>query len=409
MGKVKPLDVTIEQARTYILAYQKLLPPRRLAGKGDIMEYIQMVGCIQFDPLDVVGRNPDLVLQSRVKGYRPELLEELLYTDRELLDGWDKNMSIYPVADWPYFTRYRQRASHKYMGKSEHIKEILPAIKDKLMEDGPLSSLDLNFDKKVAWAWAPARAGRAALESMYSRGEVVVAHRIGSRKYYGLSEDYLPVKLLNAREPNPTREDYLCWHIKRRIAGIGLLWDLSGDAWLGIKGLDKQARVAAINRLKDEGQICEVNVAGLKNLFYISSEAKPLLEEVIEGVVPAKEESYDEAAIIAPLDNLLWDRKLIKRLFGFSYVWEVYKPEEERKYGYYVLPVIYGNRFIARFEPKMVQDEKKLVIKKWWWEDDVDPDPKMARAVMDCLAEFKDYLGAGTVELGGNFRLLGRR
>jgi uncharacterized protein len=89
------MQITKIQARRFLLAYQGLLPPRKLKGKTGILAFISQVGCIQYDPLDIVGNNPDLVLQSRVQGYRREMLKELLYEDRKLLDGWDKMMAIY--------------------------------------------------------------------------------------------------------------------------------------------------------------------------------------------------------------------------------------------------------------------------------------------------------------------------
>jgi len=102
--------ITKQQARHTILAHQGLWPPYALEGKAGVLEYIHRVGCIQFDPLNIVGRNPELVLQARVAGFQPVMLQELLYKDRRLLDGWDKNMSIYGVEDWPYFHRRREAA-----------------------------------------------------------------------------------------------------------------------------------------------------------------------------------------------------------------------------------------------------------------------------------------------------------
>jgi len=94
------------------------------------------------------------------------------------------------------------------------------------------------------------------------------------------------------------------------------------------------------------------------------------------------------------MDNLLWDRKLIKEIFGFEYVWEVYKPVSERKYGYYVLPVLYGDRFVARFEPKFNKKTGKLEIINWWWEPDVFVSEEMKQGLIRCFAQFLNYLGA---------------
>ena len=105
--------------------------------------------------------------------------------------------------------------------------------------------------------------------------------------------------------------------------------------------------------------------------------------------------------ILAPLDNLLWARELVEQLFGFGYTWEVYKPVAEREYGYYVLPVLYGDRFVARFEPARDKRNGALVIKGWWWEPGVTPSPEMHTRLQDCLERFLRYLGAETITMDG--------
>jgi len=105
------------------------------------------------------------------------------------------------------------------------------------------------------------------------------------------------------------------------------------------------------------------------------------------------------AVILAPLDNLLWDRRCIKALFGFDYVWEVYKPVAERRYGYYVLPVLYGDRFIARFEPGRIKDSGALVIKNWWWETGISPSKTMGLELARCIKRFLRFLGTKHLEI----------
>ena len=139
-------------ARRFLLAHQRLWPPRRLMGKAGIMDFIRHVGCIQFDPINVVGRNPDLVLQSRVANYRPALLEELLYTDRQLLDGWDKMAAIYLTTDWPYFARHRAYMRERRDARFNLPMEITSAVIEAIRERGPLSSIDLkHVDKVERW------------------------------------------------------------------------------------------------------------------------------------------------------------------------------------------------------------------------------------------------------------------
>ena len=120
--------ITKKQARQFILAYQGLLPPHQLRTKGEILDFVRRVGCIQYDPLDMVGSNPNLVLQSRVRGYQPALLEELLYTQRRLVEGWDKNAAIYAVEDWPYFSRTGLAPLRATAGKSPSSTRCSPRL-----------------------------------------------------------------------------------------------------------------------------------------------------------------------------------------------------------------------------------------------------------------------------------------
>ena len=395
------MKLTKKQARQFILAHQSLLPPYSLKNKSDILKFIKKVGCIQFDPLDKVGYNPHLVLQSRVNNYKTDFLRELLYDKRELIDGWDKNMSIYAVDDWPYFSRHRQQAYQQHKNKSKLIEEVIPEVKNIIDKKGPCSSIDLDFDTKIDWSWAPTRAARAALEAMYSWGELIIHHKVGTRKVYDFTDQHLPTNILETSDPNQTQEDYYSWYVKRRIGSVGMLWSLSGGAWLGIDGLKKKERTRALAQLRKQGEIIEVKVEDIRHPFYIRREESDLLKNVVKGITFKPEVSF-----VAPLDNILWDRKLIKRIFDFEYVWEVYKPSEERKYGYYVLPVLYGDKFVGRFEPDFDKETKELIIKNWWWEDKADNSLEFKNALINCIKQFANYLGADSIKLKTNIRIL---
>lgn len=395
------MRINQKQAREFLLAYQRLLTPRKICGKEGIYEYIKQVGCIQYDPLDMVGYNSYLVLQSRVENFKAEYLQELLYTDRKLLDGWDKNMSIYSVQDWPYFARYREDEYHQYGKEKTSIDKVLPKVRESLMEKGPLSSIDIKLDTKVKWGWSSTRVARAALESMYFWGELIIHHKVGTRKVYDFSEKQLPSELLSMPDPNTTIEQYFEWYVKRRIGAIGLLWNRSGDAWLGIHWMKSKDRNEAISRLVEKGELIPLEVENIKYTFYIRKEEEALLNEIIKGV-----KSEPQASFIAALDNLIWDRKLIEELFGFQYKWEVYTPISERKYGYYVLPVLYGDKFIARFEPKYNKKSSILEIINWWWEPDIVVTEEMKKAISHCFKNFLRYLGAKDIQLNCSEKII---
>lgn len=387
------LVLTKEQARRFLLAHQGLWPPGQLQGKEGILAFVRRVGCIQYDPLNVVGRNADLVLQSRVAHYRPAMLEELLYEDRALLDGWDKNMSIYCLEDWPCFARRREDARQHYGDPRRPAVAVLPQVRRAIEERGPISSIDLDLNETVGWSWSPTRIARAALESMYWWGELVVHHKVNTRKVYDLAVRHIPDAIRTAPDPNEAEGQYHDWYVLRRIGSIGLLWNRSGDGWLGMRAIKSRDRQAALERLIDRQQVVEVRVEGIEPSVYMRSVDRGTLDRVLEG-----EDIAPQAAIVAPLDNLIWERRLTQELFEFTYRWEVYKPAAEREFGYYVLPVLYGDRFVARFEGKRDKKRGLLAIENWWWEADVEPAEDVIASLEDCLARFVGFLELGGVQ-----------
>jgi uncharacterized protein YcaQ len=400
MARIELPEPTIQlskvEARRFLLAHHRLWPPRQLQGKSGALAYIGHVGCIQFDPINVVGRNPDLVLQSRVADYRPGLLDELLYSDRELLDGWDKVSSIYLTGDRRYFARHRALMQRQHGDPSKPAMQIAPAVRQAIREQGPLSSVDLKHDAKVDWSWGPTRLARASLETLYAIGELGVHHRIGTRRAFDLIERLLPASVLNAPDPNETEEQYRDWHVLRRIGAMGLVNIRDSGQWLGILGVKTRERRAIVSRLVERGDVAAVAVEGLpgRTLFLRTADL-PTLEAVRTVGVP-----QTAAAVVGALDNLTWDRELVRWIFDFDYAWEVYKPVAQRQYGYYVLPVLYGDRFVARFDPSSDKQEGDLTVANWWWEEGVVSDGAMEEALVDCFQAFARYLGASGVRLG---------
>jgi uncharacterized protein YcaQ len=389
-------------ARRFLLAHQNLWPPRQIQGKAGILDFFRRVGCIQFDPIDIVGRNPDLVLHARMAGCDRGLLSELLYTDRLLLDGWDKVASIYLTTDWPYFAR-RRAAMRRHHAETERSKpgfEAAPDILQVVRQRGPTSSLDLKGleeNDNVSWSWGRrARLGSATLDILYDMGELGIHHRVANRRVFDLTERLLPAGLLEAPDPNETDEDYLNWHMLRRVGGYGLAYGGIGHYWQGILGVNSTVRHATLTRLVEQGDAAAVALEDVpKRVFFMRTADLPTLDAVRDQDAP-----QPQAAFIAPLDNLIWNRILIRFVFDFDYTWEVYTPAAKRKYAHYVLPVLYGDRFVARFEPAFDKKTREFAIANWWWEEGVRPDDAMCAALADCLGEFARYLDASQVRLG---------
>jgi uncharacterized protein YcaQ len=376
-----------------MLAWQGLYPPRSWKGKRGVKSFFQRVRSIQFDPINVVGRNPDLVLQSRVEDYSPSLLEGMLYKERVLVDSWDKKANISLTEDWPYFSRYRASIG-KMLGVSpDLVKELAPAILDQIAREGPQSSLEFKIDKKTDWAWGPTRAIKAGLEVLYKQGLLGVHHRVSSRRYFDLIENLLPAQLLKAPDPNQDLEAYYRWHVLRRISAMGLAHPNAGDQWGGMLDLKTSRRREILQELVAAGELVMIEVDELTGEgFYMRGEDFSLIQGSL------KDQPVKKAAFIAPLDNLLWDRKTIKRLFDFRYVWEVYKPESKREYGFFVLPVLYGDEIVGRFDPIFNREKAQLHIKDWWWEKGVQVDQEMAQALKECMSRFLIYLNGHEIK-----------
>jgi len=395
------IKLTQIHARRFLLAHHSLWPPRKLKGKQGVLSYIERVGAIQFDPINVVGRNPDLTLQSRIRDYNPELLHQLLYEDRLLLDGWDKVASVYRTTDWPYFKRYRERMRAHYGQSSNPPMQIAAEVIEAIREDGPKSSIDFKRGETIIWSWGVNTSlPRACLESLFAMGELVVHDRVGTRRIFEIADRALPGELVSAADPNKTDEDYQNWHVLRRIGGLGITNQAAGDWWLGLHGMKAETRNAALQRLVDRGDLSVVEIEKVPNrVFYIRTSDLPTLER-LRGRRPPK----PQAAIIGALDNLMWDRNMLRWVFNFDYIWEVYKPAAQRRFGYYVLPIVYGDRFVARMDPAFDRERRELTINNWWWEDGVEVNDEMRSALATCFQQFTRYLQADRVLLGAKAR-----
>lgn len=360
---MKTYALTNEQARNFILLKQGLLDKHQFMGKQGVCDYVRQAGCVQFDPIDVCGKNAELTLQSRVKGFTKDMLYQLLYEDRKLIDYFDKNLAIFCVEDWKYFSRTRQY--YRNNGRSrEKIDSISEEVKKIIHQKGFACSRDIPLNETVDWYWSPTTLSRAVLETLYFRGELIVHHKEGTMKYYALPQEYISSEILNAPDPNNTGEDYLKWQVRRRIGSVGVLWNKPSDAWLGIGDLKSENRNKVFRALLAEKKILEFHAEGISTPLYCLSEDEPLLERVL-----TEKEFTERIEFIAPLDNFMWDRKLIQQLFGFEYTWEIYTPVRKRKYGYYVLPVLAGNRFAGRIEMSADKKGKTLNVLNYWPED----------------------------------------
>ena len=379
-----------------MLIRQGLMGEHRFTGKDGAYGYVRQAGCLQYDPVDVCGKNAELTLQSRVKGFRKQMLDDLLYKDRLLVDYTDKELSIWPSEDWPYFSAYRQR-SMEHGRKFEGIRELEETAIDYIRKNGAVSSDMLPIEGKIFWHssmhWSgnwhtESNAARSVLEQLYTDGVLLIHHKSGSRKFYDLAERYLSPELLNAPDPCADRESFTDWRIFRRIGAVGMLWNRRSDAWLGIE-MTAQQREESFERLERSGNITGIEVDGIRFPLYVLSAEMPMMKAVMNGQADTKQ----RLEFLAPLDPMLWDRKLIEALWGFRYSWEIYTPAAKRQYGYYVLPIIYGDRFIGRIEPRADRKAGTLTVNGIWMEPGVIQTKKLTGRIDSAVRRLARFNG----------------
>ncbi len=404
------IELSRDAARRFLVARHGLAPPRSLpADPQSVLTAVERLGVLQFDPLEVPGaRNHDLVLHSRIAGYQREWADLWLYgPDRRLFEIYNKSLNIVPMAELPHYsyswTRYVERYSDGIL--REHA-DVVAEILTEIEQRGPLTTADFGHHLySVDWWWAPTRAARAILEALFVIGRVGISRRAGNRRYYDLIERIVPADVLARKE---SAEEATLHRLLSRFRAVGLT-SPQANAEV-IVGTGKAAeRQQLTEQLVERGEIVPVQVEGMRGLRYAISAEQPLLDGARRGTAPGQ----PGAALLAPLDPFVWDRRLLATLFEFDYIWEVYVPEHKRRWGYYVLPILFGDRLVGRIEPRLDRATKTLRILGLWWQDGISPrrEVGLVDAMRDALRDYAGFVGARRIEwlpaTGGAGRLFG--
>ena len=364
------------------------------------MRVFKRLGSLQFDPLDVAGRNHDLVLLARIKGYRREWTDDLLYRRRALYETYNKGLNLVPTAELPWY-RVSWDVNRERFERSTFKEHA--ALVDELLErirlNGALASGDVAPREAIDWFWRPTNQVRAVLEALAIAGVLGLARRDGNRRVYELVERLFPPELLGTRV---SLEEQYRHKLLSRYRAHGLLAATGAtEVWLGT-GPKARDRVPQRAELLAAGEILEIRIEGFRNVRHIPAADAHFMDaaerEVADGAPPGGHPA--EVAFLAPLDPLMWDRRLIRDLFGFDYLWEVYVPAAKRRWGYYVLPVLYGDRFVGRIEPRIDRKAGVVRILGLWWEKGFKgrSEPGLSEALDAALEAHRGFAGVGKIE-----------
>jgi uncharacterized protein YcaQ len=380
-ARVVKVKVTVESARRFFVARHFLAPARSLVGLEGALDVFRRFGSIQFDPVSVAGHNHDLVLHARVAGYEPAWCDEL-YERREIFEATNKALSFVPTGEFPWFRHSMGRKGPQFHNDAlidnaavaEHVLERIRA-------EGPLSSADFEREAGATenWFGAPENAVRSVLEAYTVMGVVGLARRDGNRRYYDLLERLLPADVLAHDVPE---HEQVMHKLLSRYRAHGLL-GAGGAGGTFARIANPDVRKALHKELVEQGALVPVEIEGIRGKRFVLAEEVALLEEP-----PAPTPSV---AFIAPFDSLLWDTALLARLFDFEFVWEGFFPAAKRRWGYYVLQIVFGDRFVGRIEPRIDRDAGVIQILNVWWEDGFAP--RRADAFVEPMRDaLRDYL-----------------
>jgi len=411
------LTIDIETARRFILGKQGLWPGRRWIGTRGTDQAMRRMEYLQLDPLQIVARSQDIALYSRVIGYTPGLWEEVTYQQRKFFD-WGGWLATRPMDELPHWrvVMHRERDGeccdrriHRMASEHADAIEEMRAI---LRERDTLSNRDFQTAaREKTQSYRGRKDSSLALYYLWRTGEVMTHHRENFERIYALTENVAPSDLI--RESDEAEVDRFL--VQKEISFYGLSrLNRTSDAYHG-RGEPDRAHQKLREAMLADGEIIEVRVEGWRPVNYALGSDADLLQELGAGHVPQawtplETSTTEEAVFLAPLDPVS-ARGRAKILFGFDYVWEVYKPEHKRQYGYYTLPVLWGDRLVARFDSKLDRTTNTLIILGLWLEDQaLGADEAFAEALARGFARFVTFLGAGKLDASAiNERLLRQR
>ncbi len=361
-----------------------------------MLEVFRRLGSIQFDPLAVAGRTHDLVLHARVADYDPAWCD-LLYERREIFEAFNKGLSFVPASAVPVVPRDVEPAARH--GSLAENAEVAERVLERIRAEGPLSALD--FERKrgatTDWFGMPTNAVRAVLEAYTLTGVLGLARRDGNRRYYDLLERLLPAELLARNIPlrEQLRHKLLSRYRAHGLLGVGGDGDIFGG--IGPAKPDPRlpgypGRTALREQLIADGELVPVEVEGVRGKRFVLAEEVELLE--------APPEPPPSVAFLPPFDPLVWDRALLGSLFAFDYVWELFTRPAKRRWGWYVLPMLFRDRLVGRIEPRIDRAGGQVEVLGLWWEDGFEPRRAdgFVDAMRDALRAYLRFAGAKRLE-----------
>ena len=389
--------LTAADARILLLDGQGLLvDPARRAGPLAVQKTVQQLGFVQVDSIQRIERAHHLILGARIDGYRAQHLDDAAFRKRALFEHWTHDASMIPT-EWfhhwkPRFVKTDARLrksrwfTHRMGAKPE---QTVAHVYGRIEREGPLRTSDFerSADKPATgwWDWTPEKA---ALEFLWHTGRLAIHGRDRFQKIYELTERVFPdVHALEA----PNEAEHIDWACRSAMERLGVATSSELAAFWNAVSIAQATAWCREDLIA--GRIAEVQVESL-------SDGKPRKAFALtdwKKRVRRANDAPDRMRLLAPFDPILRDRKRALRLFNFDYSFEAFVPAKKRKYGYYVLPILEGDRLVGRLDPRHERERETLIVDNVWWEKGAKPTRERKRKLNDALRVLASQIGATNV------------
>ncbi len=371
-------EISLDTARSLVLNAQGLLhPPTTLADKPAVLTAIERMGALQIDTINVVARSPYFSLWSRLGEYSPAWLEELL-AEGQIFEYWAHAACFLPAAQYPYHRRFmlERIRHHRYESWYLDHRPDSDAVLKHVQENGAVRSADFERKDGKKGTWWDWKIEKDALEYWLAAGEMMVARRQKFQRVYDLRQRVLPDW---TDDRAASLDEALQFFVLQSVRSLGVAHpDWVADYFR----LSKAQTAQALTALLQQGQVEEISVAGWQQPALIASEVKEQLSLDLQPTL---------TTLLPPFDSLIWDRKRTRQLFNYDFSIECYLPAAKRKYGYYLLTLLYRGRLVARLDAKAHRQEGRFEIKAFYWELGVVVDDEMSAEVQAAIQRCADW------------------
>jgi uncharacterized protein YcaQ len=406
------VEISRQTARRFILGRQGLWPGRRWRGLAGTERAMRAMEHLQLDPLGIMARAQDLMLHSRVIDYGIDDWARLTYEKRRFFD-WGGWLAVRPMDELPYWRNLmrRERANGHWREVEHEHHETIVEMRRELHARGTIANRDFSMaSRKRTDSYRGRKDSAVALYYLWRVGDAMVHHRERFERVYAPTEAIAPAALLEEASDAETDE----FMYRKHVAFEGITALTGGSYTIYSKG-ERAAVAAWRQRAVDAGVLIELQVEGWRGPRWALADDADDLATVASGWVPRawrpkESTTTEEATFLAPLDPVS-ARKRAKPLFDFDYTWEVYTPAPKRKFGYYALPVLWGDRLVARFDGRLDRATSTFAILGLWLEDEgLATDDAFIQAFARGIERMRGFLGAERVDpLGVPQRSIRRR